>query len=60
MYGTPAVAVTSENLLQLGTEITHTTKDVPELVDPREVAEISRFYRDVIEGLADGRATRRT
>jgi aminopeptidase YwaD len=53
MYGTPAVAVTSENLLELGTEITHTTKDVPGLVDPEEVAEISRFYRDVIAGIAD-------
>jgi aminopeptidase YwaD len=53
-YGVPAVAVTSENLIELGTEITHTPKDVPALVDPTDVAEISRFYRDVIEGLAKG------
>jgi aminopeptidase YwaD len=51
MYDVPAIAVTSENLLELGTEITHTTKDVPALVDPAEVAEISRFYRDVIAGI---------
>jgi aminopeptidase YwaD len=50
-YGVPAVAVTSENLVELATDYTHTTRDTPELVDPAVVAEIARFYRDVIAGL---------
>ncbi len=37
--GIPAMAVTDENLAELMTEITHTEKDVPEIVDLQKLVE---------------------
>ena len=49
MHGVPALAITSENFLELSTEYTHTARDLPELVDPGIVAEAAAFLADVIE-----------
>lgn len=49
MRGIPAVAVTSEDLGWLCSEITHTPKDVPELVDPAVIAQVALFFRDLCE-----------
>ncbi|HPG41693.1 MAG TPA: M28 family peptidase [bacterium] len=43
----PAVAFTSEKFKQLCAEITHTKKDLPELVDCNKLAEIALALRDV-------------
>ena len=50
-YGRPAIAVTSENLSWLGSEITHTEKDTLDLVDAEIVGRIGLFYKDVIDRL---------
>lgn len=44
----PAVAITSENFMQLAAEITHTEKDVPELLDCGILANIAWLLRDFI------------
>ena len=45
--GRPAVAITSSDFMALSTEITHTEKDVPALVDDKKLVEIARSLRDV-------------
>ncbi len=52
MKGRPAVAVTSSGFAQLCAEVTHTQADSPEIADPEKVAEIARFYADVIASLS--------
>jgi aminopeptidase YwaD len=47
----PTIAITSEDLLGLATEITHTERDRPELVDVATVTDICRYLRDVITRL---------
>jgi aminopeptidase YwaD len=47
----PALALTSELFMDLTTNITHTPKDSPELVDAAKLAEISLALRDIIYGL---------
>jgi len=47
----PAVAITSHVLPQLMVEITHTSKDVPELVDASKLAEIADFLHKLILNL---------
>jgi aminopeptidase YwaD len=49
--GRPAVAITSKDFMHLSTYITHTTKDKPELVDPRKLVDIALGLRDLIEDL---------
>lgn len=44
----PAVAITSENFRQLSAEITHTEKDVPELIDSAILADIAWLLRDFV------------
>lgn len=44
----PAVAITSENFMELSTNITHTEKDTPDLVDCAKLAGIARSLRDVV------------
>jgi aminopeptidase YwaD len=46
--GVPAVAITSDQLMDLSTNITHTTKDVPEIVDPGKLVDVAIALRDVI------------
>jgi aminopeptidase YwaD len=48
MRGVPAIAVTSSEFEYLCTEITHTEKDVPELVDADLLAQTARFLADVV------------
>ncbi len=52
--GRPAVAITSENYTYLSTEITHTAKDKPELVDCNKVAAIASALRDISLKLEPG------
>ena len=49
--GIPAMAVTDENLVELMTEITHTEKDVPEIVDLQKLVENAIALRDAFERL---------
>ncbi len=48
LNGRPAVAVTSNGFAELCASVTHTPADSLDLVDPTKVAEIARFYADVI------------
>ncbi len=41
MAGRPAAAITSARLGELMAEITHTSRDIPEIVDPMKVAQIA-------------------
>jgi aminopeptidase YwaD len=43
----PAIAITSDNYLELSTHITHTEKDTPELVECQKLAEIAYGLRDI-------------
>lgn len=45
----PALAITSEKFVQLCTDITHTEKDQPELVDCRKLAVIASGLRDIVQ-----------
>jgi aminopeptidase YwaD len=47
----PALAVTSELVTELMTEITHTPKDKPELVDPARLVELALALRDLLSQL---------
>ena len=49
--GIPAMAVTDENLVELMTEITHTEKDVPGIVDFRKIVENALFLQKSINSL---------
>jgi aminopeptidase YwaD len=51
--GVPALAITSADFEWLSSEIAHTEKDVPELVDPSKIVESALFMRDVILELAE-------
>jgi len=51
MRGVPAIAITSENLLEIGSTVAHTAEDLPELVDPEIIVEIAHFLRELIEAL---------
>jgi len=48
----PVIAVTSENFAWLCQEITHTTKDSVNMVDPDILADIALFLKDVIGKIA--------
>lgn len=47
-HGRPAVAVTSSAFRELCATITHTERDVPVLVDADAVADVARFFADVV------------
>ncbi len=49
--GIPAVAVTSAQIWELSESTTHTSRDVPEIVDPARLARIALALRDVITAL---------
>ncbi|WP_424358280.1 M28 family metallopeptidase [Methanocella sp. MCL-LM] len=48
MSGAPAIAFTSEHLLKLTADITHTSRDVPELVDCRKLVELAEAIMQLI------------
>jgi aminopeptidase YwaD len=44
----PAMAIASEALMELSTNITHTPEDKPELMDPVKVAEVALALQDLV------------
>jgi len=44
----PAIAITSDNFMELSTDITHTPKDHPDLVDARKLVQIAEAVKSVI------------
>lgn len=44
----PALAITSERLMELETTVVHTTKDTPEIVDPAKLVEVALALRDLL------------
>ena len=48
MSGVPAIAFTSEHLLKLTADITHTSRDLPELVDCAKLVELAEAIRQMI------------
>jgi len=48
----PAVAITSENFMELSATITHTQKDVLALVDSQKIANIAYTLKDVVLEMA--------
>ena len=47
----PAIALTSEKMLELMATITHTPKDTPDMVDCEKLIEAANALRDFIQGL---------
>lgn len=52
-HGRPALAITSERVMELVASITHTAQDTPELVDTNQVADIALALRDLCLHLGD-------
>ena len=50
--GVPAMAITSERLMELMTQVTHTTKDRPEIVDYGKLAAVALALRRLLMDLA--------
>jgi hypothetical protein len=48
MNGVPAIALTSENFMQILTELAHTPADNPSLVDCEKLVEIAKSLRDLL------------
>ena len=48
----PAVAITSENFMELSARVTHTPQDTLELVDSQKLVDIAYALRDVVQTLA--------
>jgi aminopeptidase YwaD len=46
--GIPAVAVTSERIWELSESVTHTSRDVPEIVDPARLARLAAALGDAL------------
>jgi aminopeptidase YwaD len=44
----PAVAITSDRFMELSRDITHTTKDIPEIVAPDKLVDIAIALRDAL------------
>jgi aminopeptidase YwaD len=49
----PALAITSETIMELSTNITHTPEDKPELMDPKKVVEVALGLKDLVNRLGD-------
>lgn len=49
--GIPAVALTSERIWELSRTTTHSSRDVPEIVDPARLARTARVLGDFLRGL---------
>jgi aminopeptidase YwaD len=48
MNGVPALALTSENFMQVLTEVAHTPQDCPELVDCGKLEKVANALRDLL------------
>lgn len=48
MNGTPAVAVTTDDIMVISREVTHTEKDVPELVDINKLVEAAHIVHELV------------
>ena len=48
MHQVPALAITSERFVELWTEIAHTPRDRPEIVDPTKLAATAGALRDLV------------
>jgi aminopeptidase YwaD len=51
MNGIPALAITSENFVEILTELAHTPKDSPDMVDCEKLAKTARVVRDLLEAI---------
>jgi aminopeptidase YwaD len=51
MNQVPAIALTTAAFMQMETEIAHTEKDVPELVDPALLIDIAGYLNDFLAQL---------
>jgi aminopeptidase YwaD len=49
--GVPAMAITSKELVELSTYVTHTPKDNPEIVEPEKIVDIALALRELMIGL---------
>lgn len=49
--GVPAMAITSQELVELSTHVTHTPKDNPEIVEPEKLIDIALALRELVLGL---------
>jgi aminopeptidase YwaD len=47
--GKPAIAITSEKILELMSSVTHTPKDTPDMVDCEKIVETANALRDFIQ-----------
>jgi len=47
--GVPAAAITSEKLMELSTDITHTPQDTPDIIAPARLVEITQALRAFIQ-----------
>ncbi len=52
MYGVPAVALTSENFIEIEQNFVHTVKDIPDLVDVQILSETAEFVQRLISVLS--------
>jgi aminopeptidase YwaD len=50
--GVPAVALTSANFMEIETQVAHTERDRPELVDTGQLARIARALAALVETLS--------
>ena len=48
MNGVPAMAITSENFIQILTELAHTSKDNPEMVDCQKLVNVAYALQDLL------------
>jgi aminopeptidase YwaD len=56
MSGVPALALTSENFVEILTEIAHTPKDSPELVDCEKLVKIACMLQDLLTNFSQAKA----
>jgi aminopeptidase YwaD len=52
MHGVPALAITSERFMEILTEIAHTPRDTPDVLDVRRLADAALALRDVVMRLS--------
>ncbi len=55
--GVPALAITSSGLMALMVDITHTSRDTPDLVDPARLADVALALHELLRELDGGDAT---
>jgi aminopeptidase YwaD len=54
MHGVPALAITSERFVELWTEIAHTARDRPEIVDPGKLVAVAEALHELVLGMEHG------